>query len=519
MEVARAQTGLLASITAKGRLQLGLYVPIPATNGNPAVAVSPEPPRPVPNPAVVATEPVVELGAATPSSGEVDGYQVVLLIHGIRTTANWGPMVRSKLEVPGQVEVIPIRYGYFDAFRFWFPFWTRSRPVEKVYVQIRVALQKYRKERPDAKLSIIAHSFGTYVVGQILKRGFDLQIHRLILCGSVLRQDFPWEQYQGRFDDDKVVNECGKADIWPVLAQSASWGYGASGTHGFGAVLVKDRFHAGGHGQYFEPEFVEYYWDPFIKWGEYRGTDFEVKMPTTPLWVSVLGILPLRWLITMFAIAIISLRLYVASSVLGTGHPNEVNPAGEHAIINHQKIPADDRHAGQISGSTEKGSSAEGDRTDSSSDNLKLRVYNFDNYSTSAREVFVGGMFPGYILSNLLQSQVDAEKSKGEDPLSIYQYRGAPPKDLVEEFRKQAPFICVAGYVSDSPNNGGYTVTVRAAIINKEVKSQPIIVKELAIPKNLEGMKEQAAEVSKELLEFLQKIKQTSSFSDSNLNN
>ena len=54
-------------------------------------------------------------------------YQVVLLIHGIRTQADWGPMVRSKLEVPGKIEVIPIKYGYFDAFRFWFPFWTTQQ--------------------------------------------------------------------------------------------------------------------------------------------------------------------------------------------------------------------------------------------------------------------------------------------------------------------------------------------------------------------------------------------------------
>ena len=131
-------------------------------------------------------------------------------------------MVASRLEVPGQIEVIPIKYGYFDAFRFWFPFWTRNKPIEHVYTQIRVALQVAREKDPHAKLSIIAHSFGTYVVGEILRRGFDLHILRLILCGSVPPRDFSWEQYQGRFDRDKVINECGKADIWPVLAQSAS---------------------------------------------------------------------------------------------------------------------------------------------------------------------------------------------------------------------------------------------------------------------------------------------------------
>ena len=271
------------------------------------------------------TSPSIKPETTTSTTGNVDGFQVVLLIHGIRTQADWGPMVRSKLEVPGQIVVIPINYGYFDAFRFWFPFWTRSKPVEKVYVQIRVALQKYRRDHPDAKLSIIAHSFGTYVVGQILKRGFDLKIHRLVLCGSVLRQDFPWHEYQGRFDDDKVVNECGKADIWPVLAQSCSWGYGASGTHGFGAALVKDRFHAGGHGQYFEPEFVEKYWEPFIRRREYGGTEFEVKIPTTPSWVSLMGILPLKWLICC-VILVVAMVFFVRPNKILPSKTNPCNP-------------------------------------------------------------------------------------------------------------------------------------------------------------------------------------------------
>ena len=63
------------------------------------------------------------------------------------------------------------------------------------------------------------------------------------------------------------------------------------------AVLVKDRFHAGGHGQYFEPEFVEKYWEPFIRRGEYKETEFEKRMPPTPWWISVLGTLRVNWII------------------------------------------------------------------------------------------------------------------------------------------------------------------------------------------------------------------------------
>jgi pimeloyl-ACP methyl ester carboxylesterase len=326
IEVARTTKGLSVLLTAKGRLQLGLYQPIPtshgdvagaassaseqppvtessatatAGSGSPPITASPSPPGLSPS-----TSASSEPGTAPPAAEDFDGFQVVLLIHGIRTMADWGPMVRSKLEVPGQIEVIPIKYGYFDALRFWFPFWTRNKPIERVYTQIRVALQRHRRNHPDAKLSIVAHSFGTYVVGEILKRGFDLQIHRLILCGSVLPQDYVWEQLQGRFDEDNTINECGKTDVWPVLAKSLSWGYGDSGTNGFGGASVKDRYHAGGHGQYFEPKFVETYWEPFIKRGKYEGTEFEGRMPKTPWSISVLGIMPLKSLLVVVSIAL-----------------------------------------------------------------------------------------------------------------------------------------------------------------------------------------------------------------------
>jgi hypothetical protein len=332
VEVARTTEGLAASITAKGRIQLGLFEPIPTTHDQIAASevtqtLQPAPSttspasvdgteiRPASTPTVqTPSEPIPRVSPGTGSSQTeaVDAFQVVLLIHGIRTQADWGPMVRSKLEVPGQIEVIPIKYGYFDAFRFWFPFWTRYKPMERVYVQIRVALLKYRRAYPNAKLSIIAQSFGTYVVGEIMKRDFKLQIHRLILCGSVLPRDFPWHQIPGRYDE-KVVNECGKSDIWPVLAQSCSWGYGASGTHGFGVVLVKDRFHEGGHGQYFKPEFVEKYWEPFIRRGVYKGTEFETKMPPTPWWISVMGVLPLQWVTSLI---LMSLTLLIVTGIV-----------------------------------------------------------------------------------------------------------------------------------------------------------------------------------------------------------
>jgi hypothetical protein len=105
----------------------------------------------------------------------------------------------------------------------------------------------------------------------------------------------------------------------------------ASGTHGFGAVLVKDRFHAGGHGQYFDPKFVERYWEPFVSRGEYRGTEFETTMPTTPWWTSMLGILPLKWLAVALLIALATLPLYFQGAFHRSHAGSQPAPSGESA--------------------------------------------------------------------------------------------------------------------------------------------------------------------------------------------
>lgn len=158
-------------------------------------------------------------------------------------------------------------------------------------------LRVIKDQHPNARISVIAHSFGTYIIGSILQQEFDIRIHRLILCGSVLPRNFAWEKVLRQLERNGVINECGKRDIWPVMAQSLSWGYGASGTHGFGAALVRDRFHDMTYSQYFSPEFVEKHWVPFIQDGRDDGTEFEASISKSPWWMSVLEVLPIKWLL------------------------------------------------------------------------------------------------------------------------------------------------------------------------------------------------------------------------------
>jgi hypothetical protein len=211
-------------------------------------------------------------------------HEVVVLIHGIRTEAPWEEMVRNILQDPPRRIVIPLRYGKFDALKFWFPLWTRSYQIRRILLRI----QAIHHQHADKKLSIVAHSFGTYAVGDILQNTPNLVLHRLVLCGSILPQDFRWDHVAHRLQSE-VMNECGGRDVWPVAAGNYTWRCGASGTYGFGTASVHDRFHDTGHSDYFSPDFVTAFWLPFFADGTVVDPPGEGERPSSGIVLGCLG--------------------------------------------------------------------------------------------------------------------------------------------------------------------------------------------------------------------------------------
>jgi hypothetical protein len=230
-----------------------------------------------------------------------DARQVVLLIHGIRTQGEWEERIARILEEEADVtRALPIRYGFVNALQFWCPL-TRGGAIRRVHREFRTALDVY----PNHAISVLAHSFGTYAVGRILEEYSDIKIHRLALCGAVLPREFRWDRVQGQVD--QVVNDCGSRDIWPVMAVSASWGYGASGAYGFGTVLVQDRFHDFRHSDFFTDAFAREFWVPLFRDGTVQPSA-HVARPPTPYWRSLLEVVRLRYIApVVLALATIAL--------------------------------------------------------------------------------------------------------------------------------------------------------------------------------------------------------------------
>jgi len=239
---------------------------------------------------------------------------VVILVHGIRTRALWQNEIRKSLQANGFI-VQPTNYGYFDVVRFLFPHHLLANSIiNEVTRQIRIT----RSINGDADYSIIAHSFGTFVVSKLLKNHTDLEFNKIIFGGSVVPRKFPLEDYRKHFTGD-LINEVGTRDFWPVMAEVVTFGYGSSGTYGFRRPPIRDRWHNGkAHSDFLNEEFCEKYWAPLLCRGEVIDDDERAEPP--PWWLSAISILQIRFVVLLI-VAIIFLRDWLASawSALGSG--------------------------------------------------------------------------------------------------------------------------------------------------------------------------------------------------------
>jgi hypothetical protein len=240
-----------------------------------------------------------------PDESASEGDHLVVLVHGINTRALWFGTVKPTLEDAGFV-VAAAGYELFGVLRFLLPFERLRRgAIARVTTKIRLARQLH----PDAKMSVIAHSFGSFVVARILASEFDLKWHRIILCGSVVREDLPLEQFLQRFNAP-IVNEIGARDFWPALARAITWGYGSVGSYGFQSPAVTDRWHAGfSHSDFLTREFCDRFWIPFLREGRLVRADAPSSLP----WPSrVFTRLPLRWI---FLCAVVAALVIIPAKV------------------------------------------------------------------------------------------------------------------------------------------------------------------------------------------------------------
>lgn len=105
------------------------------------------------------------------------------------------------------------------------------------------------------KPDVIAHSLGTWLLGHALLDDPKLKVGRVILLGSILRPDFPWNELLAREQVEAVLNYYGTKDFWAFIAHYFIPDSGPSGRIGFdryrGVRNVPARGY--GHSSFFNP--------------------------------------------------------------------------------------------------------------------------------------------------------------------------------------------------------------------------------------------------------------------------
>jgi serine/threonine-protein kinase len=162
--------------------------------------------------------------------------KTVITIHGIKTRGKWQKEIVPFLE-DGGFRHEPLDFGNFLALQL-------AREKSRL-AQIEWFRDEYTRIVATNELpSVIAHSFGTYVVARALELYPEIKFDRIIFCGSIVSDHFDWEASREQFSE--VLNDCGKRDFWSWVSRLIVKDAGPSGVSGFknlAAGAVQNRIH------------------------------------------------------------------------------------------------------------------------------------------------------------------------------------------------------------------------------------------------------------------------------------
>lgn len=221
--------------------------------------------------AAIATPSLHETRRSTSSSpdGGIPGRSANVLfgLHGIRTHAGWArTLYEVGADAAWQVRMDRWNFGYFSLFQFLMP-WARHAKLQWFRSAYTDEMENRNVLLDNGEVpSIVAHSFGTYILGNAMLKYDWLRFDKIILCGSILPTNFPWDKLIERGQVQSVRNEYGVRDIWSGLVRWCVAGTGSSGRDGFTCVhdrLVQEEFEYA-HSEYFDKGHMRAKWLPFL---------------------------------------------------------------------------------------------------------------------------------------------------------------------------------------------------------------------------------------------------------------
>lgn len=190
----------------------------------------------------------------------------VMSVHGIRTHGRWQKELADQLS-KRSYSVDTFDYNDFSIGRFLLA-GERKKKVEQFREWYFDKLRGIDPRRRGVRPSIVAHSFGTYILGECLLKHADVKFDKIILCGSILPPSFAWNEILERNQVWRIRNDYGLKDIWVKLVGWLVPDTGASGARGFEFVspaVTQAFFKRHEHSDYFSANHINNFWIPFIE--------------------------------------------------------------------------------------------------------------------------------------------------------------------------------------------------------------------------------------------------------------
>jgi hypothetical protein len=182
----------------------------------------------------------------------------VVAVHGMNTTGAWQEAFSWKISTTWGQSVPVAIYKYGIVIASVIVAWRRRKLQRGLRIKLAVLQEEARKLGFKGRPDLIAHSFGTWLVGHLLEdelrrqQGDRLRFGRVILTGCILRPDFDWARIKNAGLVEDVMNHYGTADIVVPCAQATIWDSGPSGRRGFdGTEVINVRAIGMGHSDLF----------------------------------------------------------------------------------------------------------------------------------------------------------------------------------------------------------------------------------------------------------------------------
>jgi pimeloyl-ACP methyl ester carboxylesterase len=195
---------------------------------------------------------------------------VVISVHGIRTHGLWQKVISEVFgDASPQIPTRGFDYGYFNIFKFITPS-ARDKKVNEFrdWYGGLMKEKRLRHDNPRKRPSVIAHSFGTYIVGYCMQTYPEVCFDKVILCGSILPVDFNWSKIYARGQVNFVRNEKGWKDLWVGSAHHLSRQMGPSGKVGFQVLptnwLDQESYDFGHDGNFYR-QHMQSKWIPYLR--------------------------------------------------------------------------------------------------------------------------------------------------------------------------------------------------------------------------------------------------------------